>query len=388
MRSRGVLVCVLTAMIFLVSACPPADPGPVPTPQRAVSVGIGNRHICAALTNGTVKCWGSNQHGQLGNGTTTPFETANPIPGLVSGVSGATNVSSGSDFTCVVANGVRCWGQNADGQLGDGTTTERTTPVAVSNVAGAVDLAAGAYHTCALIQGGTVKCWGQNDFGQLGNGSNADSLTPVSVAGITEAVQISAGTYATCVLNGDGTAQCWGGNFGGVLGNGTTTNSNVPTTVVNLSQLSSSSITVGDGHACASEAEAELCWGTNYAGQLGNVNGDFNPHPVPASVPSLSGGMKLAAGGLHTCGTRVGEAITCWGFNGEGQLGNGAFSTAQGPVETVQISDVDLLVAGGDNTCAVTQDGALRCWGGNDVGQVGDGTTANRNVPTLVAGLT
>jgi len=175
----------------------------------ATAIAAGGSHACALLTGGSVRCWGSNFSGQLGNGTTTNDPI--PTPVVVSGITTATAISAGNGNTCALLTGgsVRCWGDNYYGQLGNGTTTNSSTPVAVSGITTATAISAGGYHTCALLTDGSVRCWGYNNYGQLGNGTTTDSSTPVAVGGITTAIAISAGGYHTCALLTGGSVRCW-----------------------------------------------------------------------------------------------------------------------------------------------------------------------------------
>ena len=173
------------------------------------SIALGDRHSCALLTNGTMKCWGSNYYGQLGDGTytdrTTPF-----------------CVTGGTQHSCaVLTNGtMKCWGRNNHGQLGDGTTTDSTTPVGVSGITTARSIALGDRHSCALLTDGTMKCWGSNYYGQLGDGTTNDRSTPVVVSGITNATSIALGDRHSCALLTNDTMKCWGSNYYGQLGDG------------------------------------------------------------------------------------------------------------------------------------------------------------------------
>jgi alpha-tubulin suppressor-like RCC1 family protein len=185
---------------------------------RALAVGI--QHSCALLDDGTVRCWGTNGQGQLGNGVGAAGSAA---PVAVADITGATAISSGLYHVCAMVAGgsLRCWGQNQDGQLGNGTLTGSSKPVAVTGLTEPVSVfVAGYFHTCAVLSGGGVRCWGDNLYGQLGNGTRKDVTTPTAVGSLAGATTIAAGRYLTCARLSDGTAQCWGTNAAGQLGQG------------------------------------------------------------------------------------------------------------------------------------------------------------------------
>jgi len=196
----------------------------------AVSVGAGIEHSCALLADGTVRCWGTNFVGQLGDGT---IGGGSAIPKPVQGLSGVIGLGAGGFHNCAIMSDrtAQCWGRNQDGQLGNGNnTTDSGTPQPVTGLTGVVALAAGGYHTCALLNDASVRCWGRNDRGQVGDGTTISRSTPVVVSGMTSAVQISGGLYHMCALVADGTLQCWGQNDSGQIGN-TQVFSSVPVTV-------------------------------------------------------------------------------------------------------------------------------------------------------------
>jgi len=180
-------------------------------PAWAVQVAVGSYHSCAITAHGGVKCWGANGNGQLGEGTTRAHLLPVDVVGLTDGVIAMT---LGEAHTCTLIAGgrVKCWGQNSYGQLGDGTTTDRRTPVDVVGLGSGVRaIAAGSYHTCAVTGTGGVKCWGTNENGQVGDGSVQRRSIPVDVVGLTGGVQaLSAGVGHTCALTMGGGVKCWG----------------------------------------------------------------------------------------------------------------------------------------------------------------------------------
>lgn len=288
-----------------------ADPGCVQRLSDVLesegSLAAGDDHTCAVSDSGTVRCWGRNLNGQLGNGTTVNAVTATHVLSSGSPLTGISRVAAGIGHTCALseANTVSCWGDNSLGQLGDdqfcGSTCTSPTPVCgdascSTNLNDVVDIALGGRHACALTDAGTVKCWGDNSFGQLGDGTTIGATTPVDVLEselgppLSGVEKIVAGRNHTCALTAATEVVCWGRNISGQLGDGTDENRTIPVKVVSsLGGASLTSVTelaAGGAHTCAMSGECEAqCWGLNNNGQLGT--GSTVNSAVPATVTSF-----------------------------------------------------------------------------------------------------
>lgn len=356
---------------------------------EAASVVAGGDHTCILTTAGTVVCWGANAYGQLGNGSTTD----SPQPVAVTGLSGVSSIALGLNHSCALVSGaVKCWGYNSNAQLGDGTTTNAKTPVAVKNITTATAIAAGATHSCAILTDATIKCWGNNEYGQGGTNFAGGNLpSPLSVAWLgSDPLQLVAAGNHSCVRLADGATKCWGRNNKGQIGDGTSGNlKSIPTLVFGLS-TSTVGVAAGFEHACALVGEAVVCWGDASAGQLGD--GSTTGKTKPVAVATLAAGVdSLATGqGLHTCAILKSGAVNCWGANGYGQTGKGSASASQTtPTQVAPLgAAVTAVTVGSSHTCALIQGPKVQCWGHNDVGQMGDGTTgASKLTPTYVLGF-
>jgi alpha-tubulin suppressor-like RCC1 family protein len=408
--------------------------------KAAIQVSEGGVFKCALLSDGSVKCWGSNAHGELGDGTTTSRTSPVAVQGLGGSV---TAISSGIFHACAIINdgSIKCWGRNYSGELGDNTTTDRSTAVAVQGLGrAAIALAAGDYFNCALLDDGSVKCWGWNGNGSLGDNTTTDHLTAAPVQGLgAVATAITASQHACAILI-DGSVKCWGVNYSGQLGDNTTTNRSLPVSVQSLGG-SAIAIQTGGEFTCAILSDhTTKCWGKNDYSQLGNNS--FIQSLIPVAVQNLSNVTSIALGyrqgcalldsGLVKCwgqsyidtfgkklitnklkpdlsaanlnATKIfsdrmsgsscailsGGSVKCWGPNYGGQLGNGSQTgSLNSPVSVINLSlPVTDLSISNQHTCAVLNDGTVRCWGAdNGYAQLGDGTYNSYLTGVSVQGL-
>ncbi len=342
----------------------------------ATMLAAGASHSCALLANGAAKCWGYGMDGQLGGGG---FTITN-APADVASLAGATWIAAGAGTTCAVlgSGGVKCWGRNDQGQLGDGSTTNRSSPVDVVGIGNAVRVAIGFQHACALLSTGAMKCWGRNQLGQLGDGTNTSSPTPVDVVGISGASALASGSEHACALLAGGAVKCWGSNGQGQLGNGSTTSSNVPVGVGFLGPalaLAGGGSSAGIGaHTCAIVSNGTVsCWGYNGGGQLGT--GGTASSSMPVAVSGLTQATAIATGNGYTCAATSDAKLHCWGTSVDGALGNGAPGTSPTALDVVGLSGATKIAAGYNHSCAIIGSG-VSCWGNNSFGALGIGTTA------------
>lgn len=356
------LVAVLVVVLGLafVTLWAPTDSVSANPLGDIAAVSAGEGHTCALTTDGGLKCWGDNQFGQLGNGTTESSTVPVDVVGLSSGV---VQVSAGLAQSCAVttAGGVKCWGS---GYLGTGTSEQSSTPVDVVGLtSGVSQVDVGYQHSCVVTAAGGAKCWGING-GRLGDGTLLDRPTPVDVEGLeTAVVAIDAGFEHTCAVTFAGGVKCWGDNQFGELGDGTTLDRLVPVDVAGLT--GAVAVAAGLNHTCAlTDSGGAKCWGYRYGA-------------TPTNVAGLTSGAA-AIGSLynHTCALTTEGGVKCWGANDYGQLGDG-FGCGLGcaaPADVVGLaSGATGIGVGVNHTCAVTDSGNAKCWGNNYVGQLGNG---------------
>lgn len=340
---------------------------------RFTAVSAGGEHTCAISDDGTTYCWGAGENGQLGHGRSSgSFQ-----PVAVAGGLAFTVIAAGGSHTCAldVSGQAFCWGDNGSGQTGtDPATGVLNEPHSVSGALRFTYISAGQAHTCGIAEDGTAYCWGQNTHGQLGDGTTTDRSTPTAVLGF-RFVQLDAGAGHTCAVAGNGIGYCWGLNDFGQLGNGTRVNAPAPQRLTGRRRFLQ--VSAGATHSCGIVRRVDaVCWGSNLFGELGNTAYDIGA-ARPVAVYGRRGFSAVDVGAHYGCG--IVDQTWCWGRGEYGQIGIGRISnesTAQ-PITDVSFEAVS---AGGTHTCGVAvgnrEGGLVYCWGKGDAGQLGNlGTT-------------
>lgn len=302
----------------------------------AVAVTAGKYHSCAALVDGSARCWGLGTSGQLGDGASVTRLT----PVVVSGLSGVTSIAAGGAHTCATLSSgqARCWGANTYGQLGTNSTTSAATPRAVLyratststivNLAGASEIETGAFASCARISSGAVVCWGRNNYGQLGDGTTTNRTLPVAASGISTAVDVAVGDNHACAVTSNTRVRCWGMNLMGQLGDGTQTARSTPVEMrravsrtLTYPIINVTSAAAGQYHTCLRSAGETWCVGQNDDGQLGRPITPYLELLAVSTDPMLTA-TEVSAGGAHTCLRRPNGTVRCFGDDSYGQIGN------------------------------------------------------------------
>lgn len=398
------------------------DTTPSPFLSGVRSLVSSGQSDCAVLLTGSVACWGYNIVGELGNGSVDGPDGNNgySTPQVVAGLSGVSQVTSGgpsdgfanggSFCALLTAGSVDCWGDNAFGDLGDGVTGGPDgeggydTPQPVSGLTGATSVVSDGFDGySALLASGGVDCWGSDDVGQLGNGSvtvqsgSGGSVgydTPQPVTGVGSAVALASDGYGYSALLSGGGIDCWGSNANGDLGDGTvggTDGQNGYDTPQAVSGIgTASSVVSGPGGYCAVVGNGQVdCWGNNGDGELGNgqingpdpcVTGD-SCYDTPQPVVGESDAVAVTNTGIGYCATQATGAVDCWGYNEDGQIGDGTIGGTDGdygydtpqPVVGLSASSGVSSNGGGSSNCALLATGGVDCWGTNMAGTLGDG---------------
>jgi alpha-tubulin suppressor-like RCC1 family protein len=370
-------------------------PGPTPVPSDlragATIVTAGLFHTCALRVGGKVACWGQGFSGQVGEtGESAISATPVDVPGLANIV----GIDAGGLFTCALrrSGSVWCWGSNGAGELGDGTRGgSHPVPQRVPGIRDAIDLSAGDRHACVVLRNGGVRCWGVNFQGQIGDGTKVRRLRRVAVETPSKAAAVSAGGGVTCALLVDATVACWGeNNIFGAVGDGGRRDRLVPTAVVGVS--GATQVAAGASHACAAIEDGSVrCWGANSFGQVGSGRAGPGRYRLPVPVAGLDDVVAIAAGEWTTCAVDAAGAAWCWGLNQNGQLGSELVERSASPLEVLGLTGAIDITTNAGHSCSVTGDFEVWCWGSNDVGQLGRGEPVGpgfgSSVPVQVVGL-
>jgi alpha-tubulin suppressor-like RCC1 family protein len=347
---------------------------------HAASVAAGSTHSAVVnTTNGTAWGWGANANGQIGDSSTTLRRTAVQASGLTDVVM----VAAGASHTLFLKSNGTVWasGSNANGRLGDGTTTQRTSPVQVTGLTGVISIAAGDAHSLACKSDGSLWAWGYNAYGRLGDGTTTDRWSPVPVSTLSGVVKVAAGASHSLAITSDGNLWSWGYNNWGQLGEGTTTSRSAPVQVSTLSGVAG--VAGGGSHSLAVTSDGSTwAWGYNFYGQLGD--GTNQQSSAPVAVSGLSNVVAVSAGNMHSVALAADGVIRAWGWNLYGQLGDGTGEDSSVPELIYGIPAV-AVVAAASHTLAVTTDNVVWAWGRNSSSQIGDGTTENRLAPVAIS---
>jgi alpha-tubulin suppressor-like RCC1 family protein len=361
---------------------------------RQATVATGNYHSCALDASGAAWCWGFNQYGSLGDGTTT----SRSAPARVTGGLTFTSLTAGALHTCglTAAGGAYCWG--AAGTIGDGALVDRAVPTSVTGGLTFIQLAASGIRTCGLTSAGKAYCWGRNSEGQLGDGTFDDRLVPTAVGNATSGAAVvfaslEAGAAHTCGITGGGKAYCWGYNVNGQAGDGTP-NTVLPAPKAVAGGLSFTELTGRANSTCGLSGGSLYCWGYNGNGQLGDGTTTSHPSPSPATggpfaALGAGGTPDPALIGTHACALTGTGAAYCWGWNASGQGGDGTTTdhstptAVTGPGGGAALAFASLST-GFAHTCGRTTGNAIYCWGANNSGQLGN-NNGNLTTPTLVS---
>ena len=397
LRTSSVWVIFITACVALVLQSPVSVRANVsissidPTGRIAA----GDKHTCAIAVNDTIWCWGDNTYSQLGSAvfpdgiSLMPIQTT-ALPGLRI----PRRIVAGANHTCVLATDgtVWCWGQNGNGNLGDGSFLNQGDPVQAVLGGTATMVAAGGSTTCAALSDNSLKCWGKGSSGQIGNGATSLSNgTPVYTSFVPASFTVAhleIGSTHSCAISVAGAAWCWGQYTNGRLGTTALSNAVTPTATASLGGTASE-VAAGGAHTCALLTNGNIsCFGNNNTGQLGQAL-TTAASSTPTQVTLAATATHVSAGSQFTCALLSTAAVQCFGQNASGQLGSGSSGSARQTPDAVTglTGTVVDVTTGTNHACAVMSTGQVRCWGQNDQGQLGIGTQSDVATATAIATL-
>lgn len=360
---KGLWISLTVAVVALLAVAgtaplwwPSSETVPGPThPDMQV---VTNSGTSCAVQNGELYCWGDNSTGQLGDGTTTSRRTPIRVPGLtnVSAVSVGTYRSRDKTYpttACAVAEGdAYCWGSNTYSQTGDGATTRRYAPSKIPGLPPMTGIATSYGTACAISEDREVYCWGSGEDGQLGTGNTARTAPPAKVPGLSDIRTVKAAGGTVCAVTGEGDLYCWGQNYSGQLGDGTTTARNTPVKVPGVTGVTSVSLGTSynsDGVIYVSTCAVSAGKAYCWGAQVGDRS---SRRTVPVEVPGVRDATAVSINVGTVC-TISGSELSCWGNNTYGQVGNGSTSDVPAPVKVTGVSDVTAVSTGSSSTCAI-----------------------------------
>jgi len=346
----------------------------------------GDRHTAVLRDDGTVWAWGRNYHGQLGDGTAINRLSSVQVQGL----DNVTMILAKGSNTFALRNDGTVWAVGT-GSLIDGSGISVHAPTQIQGLDNIISIAAGASHAIALRSDGTVWAWGGGNWlGQLGDGTTTNRTTSIAIATPTQVnnlsniVAISSNGYHSLALRSDGTVWAWGSNFNERRGVGASGHLHTPAQVQGLTNIAA--ISAGDDHSVALRSDGTVwAWGNNAHGRLGD--GTVTHRNAPVQVQDLSNVIAISAGFIHTVALRGDGTVWAWGSNSIGQIGDGTTDSRWIPTQVHGLNNVTAISAGGSFTAVLRDDGSVWAWGANHDGQLGDGTTVNRSTPIQVPGV-
>jgi len=356
------------------------------------AIAVGGQYSLVLKSDGSVWSWGYNADGELGDGTTTNRST----PVQMQNLTGVTAIAAGGNYSMILKSDgtVWTWGGNSYGQLGDGTSgsgTSKSIPVQAQNLTGVTTISSGNGHSLVLKSDGTVWAWGRNYNHQLGigdstSGPGEDKSTPIQVKNLAGVTAIAGGGIHSIALKSDGTLWTWGGNTYGQLGDGTTKDKSTPVQVKNLTNVIA--IAAGYNYCLALKSNGTVwAWGRNYNGELGDGTGGYGvKKSAPVQVQNITDVIAIAAGYDYSFALKSDGTAWAWGGNMTGVLGDGTTESRLTPVQVQNITDAVAIAGRSSHSLALKSDGTVWAWGWGDDGQLGDGTTERRTIPVQVLG--
>lgn len=354
-----------------------AEPGAQPEGAR---IAAGDEHTCL-VRSGSVVCWGNNARGQLGLSLPAPETRSGPK--TVPSIANAKSVAAGAAHTCALLadETVSCWGQNDRGQLGDGTSTGRAVPKSVPGLSQVSYLAAGGNQTCVVTREGKVLCWGENGAGQVEPGPNAKPYvsSPSVVAQVKDALTVTTYAANTCATLNDQSLVCWGGDThlqrGGRGGE-------KPTSIAGVKNVQQ--VGIGYDYVCAVHGQGAVsCWGWNHNGQLG-LKTERLMTGTPQALSGMNGVTRLVSSNSHSCSRAKEGTVSCWGAHAYGKLGDGIEAAKDAPVLVKGLTNAVDVALGRDHSCALLADGNVMCWGRNYSRELGSEGAMQKLLPAPV----